>query len=187
MNTQDNTQAPVNDVNEPALRRWINEQYEGAASCASWTLQECLDFAAEHHTMGVEAFRQTPYRAYSIYREATPEARATADAVFNAVRNSASPLLGMEAQHDTGLVGCAFTWYDGGKYRVTINPTGQPVRLYRYEYTGRWARDPEDGELYEDGTWRTVRNFSRDRAGRVLARGLADVPGALPWERAAKS
>lgn len=182
MNTQNTTPRPVN---EKALRRWINECYEGAASCSTWTLQECEEFVTEHHVQGLDAFRQSPYREWPPYQNSRPGVRATVDAVFEAIQNSASPLVGLDLTSATGTVGCSFTWYDGSKYRVEILDDGRLHRLYRYEYTGRWVKDEESGEMWEDATWRTVRAMSKDRAGRLLGNALKDYPAALPWDRAA--
>lgn len=181
MNTTE--QSPVN---EKAIRRWINDQYEGAAGCATWTLEDCQAYVEQFHVQGLDAFRQTPYRSWDVYRAARPAAREAIDAVFDAIRNSASPLLGLDLSTESGMIRCSFTWHDGAQYRVEVTREGLLSRLFRYELTGGWTLDDgAEGGMVPDTTWRTVRTFSKDRAGKVLAPALTGRRGTPAWTRAA--
>lgn len=182
MNTAETAARPVN---EKAMRRWIDEGYEGAASCVTWTVQECRDFVEQYHAQGLEAFRQAPYQGWSAYTQAAPEARATVTAVFNAVANVASPAVGLEVQN-AGVLACSFTWHDGAQYRVDITRHGFLARLYRLELVGGWVHDEALGAMIPDSTWRTVRVFTRDRAGKVLGPALAGFPAFAAWSKAAE-
>lgn len=167
-------------INLKALRRWIEED---GMNPATWTAEECEEYAAHHHVRGLDAFRQSNYQAWDMYLTASHGARATIDAVFKAVVNVASPLLGMDVDKN-GVLGCSFTWHDGAQYRVQLLSNGQLARLFRYELTGGWAMDVDLGELVPDSTWRTVRSFSKDRAGKVMAPALRDLPALPSWTEA---
>lgn len=48
-----------------AARAWVDAQYEGAASCSTWTDQQVLEFLEETHVDGPDAFRRPEPRVLS--------------------------------------------------------------------------------------------------------------------------
>lgn len=125
-----------------------------------------------------------PYQTWDIYRDSSRAARATMDAVVDAVRKVTSPHYGLARDHRDDFREVSFTWHDGAQYRVTMSGAGVLARLYRLQYTGAMIQDDELGPI-PDVCWRTVRAFSRDRAGKVLAVALADHPAGPAWREAA--
>lgn len=169
----------TNPVNEKALRRWVRESYGPGAG--TWDLAECEEWAEDHHPYGLRAFHAADWTAYDAYRDASATARTTVDAVFTAVRNFTGPDYRLEVDN-FGNLELSFTWHDGAKYRVKVTGGGSLERLFRLELTGGWV--PCDGERVPETLWRTVRAFSRDRAGKLLA-GLPFPPATASWAEAA--
>lgn len=71
------------EINAPAIRRWINDQYEGAASCANWSLAECVQFVEEHHVDGLAPFLRTVIREDLVANTRTPNQVKAAVASLN--------------------------------------------------------------------------------------------------------
>lgn len=167
-----------------AARRWADEQFGGAASTANWTTRQVLEFVAEHHVLGLEAFRA--FRFYETYQQASPEAQATVDAVFQAVEDKATPYVGVSLHRD-GQVGASFSLPTAdpdnpASYVVDIDPLGRLARLRKWVLTGRWI-DNGDGELDPAGSWVTVSRFSQDPAGKLFkhSRAIAYALQTGPW------
>lgn len=127
---------------------------------------------------------ETPnYQTWDIYQDASRGAQEAIDAVFAAVAKQTSIHKGLDADAVTGNLGISFTWHDGAQYRVQMTGAGTLDRLFRLQFTGRLVDDGDGGQV-EDVVWRTVREFSRDRAGKMLAR-LAGLPQSHAWDMAA--
>lgn len=125
------------------------------------------------------------YQSYPPYRRAGRAAQETIDAIFASVAKQTSVFYkGLDETAATGALGVSFRWHDGAEYRVQISRHGVLERLFRLQYTGKLVDDGE-GEMVEDVVWRTVREFSKDRAGKVLARSLPGLPASNAWETAA--
>ena len=171
-------------VNEKALRRWINDHPGTPADTFAWSIERCLEYAETHHAIGAAAFRPSDYTTCPEYLDASVRGRSAVDAVFHAVRNHAGPSLAMDEGRD-GTIGCSFVWHDGAQYRIQMTTTGVLLRLFRLELTGEWVH-AETGDLVPDSVWRTVRAFSRDRAGKVLALDdlVAHQAAATSWTEA---
>lgn len=126
------------------------------------------------------------YRKWSQYLNAPAHAREVIDAAHAALARYTGPEFGLDVgpKHSPDL-GVSFEWHDGATYRMTLSPEGELRRLFRLQYTGAWEWDEElDREVPEE-SWRTVRAFTRDRAGRVLGPALAGFPAANSWSEAA--
>jgi hypothetical protein len=131
----------------------------------------------------METTTPATYHSYPQYEDATRGAQEAIDAVFAATAKQTSAYKGLDVDSATGNLGASFTWHDGAQYRVQLTRTGVLDRLFRLQYTGRMIDD--GGVMVEDVVWRTVREFSKDRAGKVLARSLPGLPASNAWETAA--
>jgi hypothetical protein len=123
------------------------------------------------------------YHRQPAYTDASPAAQETIDVVFAAVARVTSPDRAVEVAAD-GRLKCAITWHDGAVYEVTLNPDGELLRLFRLQYTGGWEWDELEGRDVPSEEWRTVRAFTKDRAGKILGPALAGRPAAKSWAEA---
>lgn len=124
------------------------------------------------------------YRSYDQYLTASPAAQETVDAVRAALAKFTAPTYDIDTTAGTGEVGVSFRWHDGAGYHLTLTRGGELLRLFRIQYTGRMVEDGA-GTMVEEAVWRTVRAFSKDRAGKILGRTLEGRPAAGAWTEAA--
>lgn len=125
------------------------------------------------------------YHRDAAYVDAPAAAQETIDVVFAAVARASSPDRAVEHQEHNGALACLITWHDGAEYRVTVNREGELLRLFRLQYTGGWEWDQLEGRPVPAEAWRTVRAFTKDRAGKMLGPALAGRPAANSWTEAA--
>jgi hypothetical protein len=74
------------EINVPALRRWINECYDGGASCSTWTVDQCIEFVTDPeigHVDGLAPFLRTVNREDLVVNPRTPNQVKAAVASLN--------------------------------------------------------------------------------------------------------